>query len=52
MNDFTKGALEGLGYCLTLLPKRAKASQTISERIVEITRHAPCDLDFRTKAMG
>ncbi len=52
MDDQTKGVLEGLGYCLTLLPKRAKASQTISERIVEITKNAARDLDFRTKAMG
>ena len=52
MNDHTQGVLEGLGYCLTLLPKRARASQTISERIVEITQSAAQDLEFRMRAMA
>ena len=50
MDDHTAGVLEGLGYCLTLLPMRTKTSQAISERIVEITKKAAQDLEFRTKA--
>ena len=50
MNDHTKGVLEGLGYCLALVPKRSKPSQRIAERIVEIVEATARDLEFRMRA--
>ena len=52
MDDFTKGALEGLGYCLTLSrkEKHGSASRIIRERIVEIVEATASDLEFRMKA--
>jgi len=52
MNDHTKGVLEGLGYCLTLVPKRSKQSQRITERIVEIVEGTARDLEFRMRAIA
>lgn len=49
MNDHIQGVLEGLGYCLTLLPTHGRASRAISERIVEITKSAAKDLQFRMR---
>jgi len=50
MRDHTVGVLEGLGYCLTLVPKRSKLSRRIVERIVDIVEGAAQDLEFRMKA--
>jgi hypothetical protein len=49
MNDHTTGVLEGLGYCLALVPKRSKLSQRIAERIVEIVEATARDLEFRMR---
>jgi hypothetical protein len=49
MDDYVKGVLEGLGYCLTLSrkDKHGKASRIIRERIIET---AASDLEFRMTA--
>jgi len=54
MDDFTKGALEGLGYSLRLLrrEKQFAASKKIGERILEILECGASDFEFRMRAIA